>query len=159
MIPSSQFVNRGGRANPPGIVYLYLANTPQTAMAEMRPWIGESLSVALFKVQQDVRVVLCPAGRQDPLERIRLDGRRLSSQKADHHVWSDISAAFARPISRADTERDYVPTQILAEAFKAEGFGGVVYRSGLSKGFNVVLFNAQIAKPVQYFLYALQSAR
>jgi hypothetical protein len=157
MIPNPRFVKRGGRANPPGFIYLYLATEPQTAMAEMRPWIGECLSVALLKVEQDVQVVLCQAEIEDPFERISLSGAKLSSEKLDKYVWSDISTAFARPVNRDDAERDYVPTQILADAFKAEGFGGVVYKSRLAKGLNVVLFDVRHAKPVQYFLYALES--
>jgi hypothetical protein len=155
MIPNSEFVKGGGRANPPGFVYLYLATKPETAMAEMRPWVGESLSVALFEMQKDVRFVLCQQETEDPLERICLAGQKLSPEKADMYVWSDISEAFARPINRDDTESGYVPTQILAEAFKAEGFDGVIYRSRLAKGLNIVLFDIEAAKPRQYYLYGL----
>ena len=158
MVPNTQFVKAGGRANPPGFVYLYLANRPETAMVEMRPWVGESLSVTLFKTLKDVRVVLCQAKSEDPFERINLTGKKLLAEKIDKYVWEDISSAFARPVSRADTERDYAPTQILAEAFKAEGFGGIVYESGLSKGLNVVLFDIQSAKPIKNHLYALKCA-
>ncbi len=158
MIPDSQFAKGGGRANPSGLVYLYLASSPETAMAEMRPWVGESLSVALFEIQCDVRVILCQAEVEDPFERIPLYGQSSSSENADKYVWSDISEAFARPVNRNDSESAYVPTQILAEAFGAEGFGGVAYRSGLSKGINLVLFDIHIAKPVRTYLYALKSA-
>ena len=48
---------------------------PQTAMAEMRPWVGESLSAALFEVQQDVPVVLCQSQNEDPLGRVSLDNK------------------------------------------------------------------------------------
>jgi hypothetical protein len=35
-----------GRANPKGIPYLYLASIRETALAEVRPWIGSRISVA-----------------------------------------------------------------------------------------------------------------
>jgi len=157
MIPNSEFVKRGGRANPPGFVYLYLATKPETAMAEMRPWIGESLSVAFFAIQEDVRLVDCQRDSEDPLKRICLSGEKLSPEEVDMYVWSDISEAFARPVTRDEAESGYVPTQILAEAFKTEGFDGVVYKSRLAKGLNIVLFNIEAAKPLRYFLYALAS--
>ncbi|MFZ0569740.1 MAG: RES domain-containing protein [Rhodomicrobium sp.] len=36
-----------GRANPRGIPYLYLASTRDTALAEVRPWIGSHITVWL----------------------------------------------------------------------------------------------------------------
>ena len=157
MVPNSKFVKSGGRANPPGFAYLYLATEPQTAMAEMRPWVGESLSMALFETKKDLRLVQCQQDSEDPLKRICLGGQKLSPTEVDLYVWSDISDAFARPVNREEAESGYVPTQILAEAFKAEGFDGVVYKSRLAKGLNIVLFNTEVAKPLRYFLYALRS--
>jgi hypothetical protein len=52
-----------------------------------------------------------------------------------------------------------VPTQILAETFKAEGFDGVEYRSGLAKEINVVLFDAGAAKPLRTYLYSLKQVK
>jgi hypothetical protein len=103
-------------------------------------------------------VVLCQSQNEDPLGRVSLDSKKLAPETVESCVWSDISTAFARPVNRDDLEPDYVPTQILAEAFKAEGFGGILYRSHLATGLNLVLFNIQHAKPLRYFLYALQSA-
>jgi hypothetical protein len=53
----------------------------------------------------------------------------------------------------------YLPTQILAEAFKAEGFDGLAYRSGLERGTNVVLFSVHVAKLIHRFVYALKKVR
>jgi len=156
MVPKSEFVKSGGRANPPGFAYLYLANRPETAMAEMRPWVGESLSLANFALEKDARLVLCQQDSEDRLKRIRLNGERIPQEKVDSYVWGDISEAFSRPVNSNNAESDYTPTQILAEAFKAEGFDGVAYKSRLAQGLNVVLFDVEIAKPRDYFLYALR---
>ena len=45
-------------------------------------------------------------------------------------VWRWIDLAFSEPVDREDSTVDYVPTQIIAELFKTNGFGGVKYRSG-----------------------------
>ena len=91
--------------------------------------MGEPLSAALFEVQQDVPVVLCQSQNEDPPGRVSLDSKKLAPETVESCVWSDISTAFARPVNRDDLEPDYVPTQILAEAVKAEGFGGILYRA------------------------------
>ena len=39
---------REGRANPKGISYLYLATHRDTAIAEVRPWVGSYVSAAQF---------------------------------------------------------------------------------------------------------------
>lgn len=46
-LPGHQFE---GRLNPRGISYLYLSDEERTAVAEIRPWIGEWVSVGAFKL-------------------------------------------------------------------------------------------------------------
>ena len=48
-----------GRANPKGIPYLYLSTDMNTAMAEVRPWIGSYISLAQFKLLRDVTIINC----------------------------------------------------------------------------------------------------
>jgi hypothetical protein len=156
MVPNPK-IKRSGRANPPGFAYLYLATDVKTALAEMRPWVGESLTLAVFKIKKKLKLVVCQAGGE------ALGGRRfeqnLSAGKVDSCVWDDISGAFARPVNREDQEDAYLATQILAEAFKAEGFDGIAYRSGLERGTNIVLFDVNVAEPIRRFLYTLKKVR
>ncbi len=41
---------RGGRLNPGGIRYLYLASDQETALAEVRPWVEATVTVAEFQL-------------------------------------------------------------------------------------------------------------
>jgi hypothetical protein len=157
MVPDPRYIKNGGRANPPGFAYLYLANTPETALAEMRPWVGESLTLAIFELQQDVCLVVCRPGPENPP--YWLFEEKPSAEELGKYVWNDISKAFGRPVGREDQESAYVPTQILAEAFKAEGFDGLAYGSGLERGTNVVLFDVCVAKLTRRFLYTLKKVR
>jgi hypothetical protein len=52
-------VGREGRVNPKGISCFYGATTRETAMAEVRPWMGSLISVGRFKVLRDARMVDC----------------------------------------------------------------------------------------------------
>jgi len=48
-----------GRANPNGITYLYLANDKDTACAEVRPYKGAFVSVGVFKIKRELKVIDC----------------------------------------------------------------------------------------------------
>lgn len=157
MVPDPKYIKNGGRANPRGFAYLYLANTPETALAEMRPWVGESLTLASFEVQRDANLVICQAGPENAVD--WLFDENVSAEKLSVYVWNDISRAFGRPVGREDQESAYLPTQILAEAFKAEGFDGLAYRSSLERGTNVVLFDTKLAKPKERWVYSLKKVR
>lgn len=143
-----------GRANPKGIPYLYLSTNRETALAEVRPWIGSLVSVGQFKTLCDLRLVNCTSDQRG--SRVYLGGEP-SPEKREEAVWSDIDRAFARPVTPSDDLADYVPTQILAELFKANGFDGVAYRSSLGAGHNVVLFDLGDAEIVNCFLWEAKS--
>ena len=139
-----------GRANPKGIPYLYLATDKETAMSEVRPWIGSNISVGQFKTVKELRVVDCSLHHskgdvfyiEEPRE-----------EKRKEAVWAYIDKAFSAPVTQSDKSSDYIPTQIIAELFKNEGFDGVVYKSALSNGDNLVLFNINSAELINCFLY------
>jgi hypothetical protein len=47
-----------GRVNPKGIPCLYLATMLETAISEVRPWIGSLVSVAQFRTTRPLRIVI-----------------------------------------------------------------------------------------------------
>ena len=71
-----------------------------------------------------------------------------------------IDQAFATPVNREEESRDYIPTQIIAEMFKAYHYDGIVYKSLLSvDGYNLALFNLEDARLVHCELYKADSIR
>ena len=140
------------RANAAGIPVLYLAMETETAIAEVRPWIGSRVSVSLFTTTRELRALdLTPEfGRHWMPAFSTKDGGLMSvdAGQAEKSVWTDIDNAFSRPVSRSDDQADYVPTQILAELFQADGYDAIIYRSQLGEdGYNVVIFNLADADP------------
>ena len=138
-------MGREGRINPKGISCFYGATTPETAMAEVRPWMGELVSVGRFEVLSEVKVVDCSKYHSKNSWHILLDkapGSGLSTQEVEEAVWTHIDHAFSEPVTSSDEMADYVPTQILAEVFKADGYDGVAYKSMLTDdGYNIALFD------------------
>jgi hypothetical protein len=139
-----------GRANPKGIPYLYLATDRDTALAEVRPWIGSSISIGQFKTLRELRIVYCATERKG--FHIYLEDEP-SPQAREEAVWADIDRAFATPVSPSDDVADYAPTQIIAELFKANGFDGVAYRSSLGGGHNIALFDLDTTELINCFLF------
>jgi hypothetical protein len=60
-------------------------------------------------------------------------------------VWRDIDRAFSRPAAVGDDVASYVPTQIMTEIFREDGFDGVAYGSSLGPGHNIALFDLDAA--------------
>ncbi len=48
---------REGRANPKGIPYLYVATKKETAMSEVRPWIGSIISTGFFVTTKELKLI------------------------------------------------------------------------------------------------------
>ena len=139
-----------GRANPKGIPHLYLATNKETAMSEVRPWLGTNISVGQFKVKEALRLIDCSVHHGKGLV-LYLDEPDV--EKRELSVWTHIDNAFSKPVNSSDKTSDYVPTQIIAELFKSEGYDGIIYKSSLATGFNVVLFDMNIADLINCFLY------
>lgn len=138
-----------GRANPKGIPYLYLSTDMNTAMAEVRPWVGSYISVAQFKLLKSVRLMNCTSDDKGTMIYLK----EPEPGKREVAVWKDIDKAFSMPVTSDETTADYAPTQILAELFKNNGVDGIAYRSSLGKGHNRMLFDLEVAYPINCTLY------
>ena len=133
---------KGGRINPPGMSFLYLASSEDTAALEIRATPADIFTVA--------NVIL----RNDPL---LLDLRRssfsalfefkftLESEWITQHlekvaVYTYLSEILAQPVA-SENPLGYIHTQIFCEYFKIKGIHGLIYDSTLcSSGFNVCIF-------------------
>jgi RES domain-containing protein len=139
-----------GRLNPVGIPYLYLANDIDTAVSEVRPWIGCQITVAEFALQHDVSV-------------INFSNKVFTSvpsgdAAAAEFTWRElITSMFSMPFDPRD-DTAYMATQYIAERIKKEGFDGILYDSALNKdGYNLTLFHHEAAKPHRGFKVEVKS--
>ena len=133
-----------GRANPKGIPYLYLATKRETAMAELRPPAGSYISLAQFVMLRELRIIDSSEDARAPF----FLSEEPSPEERTTYVWADVDRAFSRPIERSDDRAEYAPTQILAEYFKAHGYDGIAYQSGLGEGHNLALFDLTAADQI-----------
>lgn len=138
---------RAGRANPWGIPMLYLASDPATAIAEVRAAPGVPVSVATMVITKGLNVIdltqIPPFG--SPFE----CGKNLTQELGYRAIFRCLSEALAQPVDAAMAEIEYVPTQYLVEAIKDAGLDGVKYVSSQGTGWNLVLFEVDVAQPAQ----------
>lgn len=136
-----------GRANPAGLPVLYLGTTDRTAISEVRPWIGATVSVAQFRLRRPLRTLDLSKGHgQSSFSgagfRHILGGPPPTAEEKEKAVWIDIDNAFSRPVTRSDDTAEYAPTQILAELFRDAGYDAIAYKSQFGeKGFNIAVFD------------------
>ena len=115
-----------GRANPNLIRYLYLCEDSETPIYEVKPTIGQTVSLAKLKLNRDVKLYDFT---------LKNDGISLS-------LFSLIGKKFSMP-NYGDVNR-YLPTQYIAEKIREMGFDGIRFKSSLNhNGINIVLFNVE----------------
>jgi len=137
---------REGRANPQGIPCLYLSTRKETALTEVRPWLRSLISIGQFKTVRELTIVDFSTD-----ERPRRRNWVVPPEEWDKAVWYAIDQAFREPFTpEGDFPSDYAPTQVIAEFFKAHGFGGIAYQSAFQsksrEGHNVALFDPDAAE-------------
>lgn len=173
MTPRPEFVG-DGRVNPRSIPCLYLGTTESAVISEMRPWVGAFITIARFRLARQCTLVDCSESTTqswmleqlnlnlndvDQESAVELSKRPPTAQEKENAVWGDIGYAFSRPVTRDEPHLDYIPTQIMAEAFRSRGWDGILYKSLLdSEGKNIALFDVNAGIFVDSCLYRTHSA-
>ncbi len=137
-----------GRANPVGIPFLYLASDRDTAVAELRPWRGQELSIAEFTLTASVRVAdltreVKMGSPFDYGEGVEVSLYHIRDQ---YRILRHLGQVLSIPIDPTKADIEYIPTQYLTEVIRAAGYGGMIFQSSLGPGKNLVLFSPDQAK-------------
>jgi len=127
-----------GRANPKGIPYLYLSSDPNTAIAEIKPFSGDKITVAEFLVKEQMRTIdLRNPIIDDPFR----FGENLEFMCTYLKFIRRLGAELSKTVSPKEAELEYIPLQYLCEFIKKMGFDGVLYKSSVAEGYNVAIFS------------------
>ena len=138
--PAAQAV--AGRANPQGIPHLYCALDEDTAVAEVRPWVGARVWVSEWRPVCELRIVdltdlryfRTPFGIQD----LRREVQRREFMRA-------VSQELAKPVSAHESQLAYLPTQYVSEVVQEAGYSGIAYVSSQRPGGrNLVVFDPSV---------------
>lgn len=152
-----------GRINPKGISYLYLAKDRETAIAEVRPWLKQSITVGHFILNKEITVIDATKDKHSRQVTFVSEDRKCveidnPSEEWEPFVWRDINLYFSFPLIAGEEHNQYVPTQYLSECFKNAGYDGILYKSSFTKeGYNIVLFDPNVARLLQAQLFDIES--
>ena len=123
--PPSKLVP-AGRCNSEGVSYLYAAQEEHTAVAEIRPYVGDTISIATLQPKRDLRLV-------------NLDYDPAATVCGTEFFYNEIQQEFAR-VNRGQ-KSDYLITQYITSLVAHSGYDGLCFRSSLVKdGTNYVVF-------------------
>ena len=148
--------------NPKGIPCLYLATDENTAMSEVRPpRVGSPGTLAKFSTLRDLKMIDCSQAviRRGSLKWLAMAPKEPPPKAREQGVWADVISAFSEPIVSTDTTAEYAPTQVLAETLRSANFDGIIYKSSLGPGRNVVLFDLAVADVVDRRLFKSRAIR
>ena len=129
-VPPNPNLIRGGRSNAKFIRFLYMAESPITAIFEVRPLLYYAVNVAGIEVKELLSIanIAVDIGYDPEKER-----------SVDEWLLCLIQAAFSSPTNNPD---DYIPSQIITEYLRQQGYDGIRYSSSLHKGgYNLTVFD------------------
>lgn len=121
-----------GRLNREGRPVLYLGSNPYTALAEIRPHPGHHVSIGGFEILQDLNV----ADFDPDISLFSTSDERLEM----YEIIQTFDRWMSTPVT-PDDKVSYLITQLLAEILQAQGFHAVQFRSSVSDGVNLCVFD------------------
>ncbi|WP_451974118.1 RES family NAD+ phosphorylase [Azospirillum endophyticum] len=142
-----------GRANPPGIPYLYLGSTGKTAISEVRPHTGQLASIAEFIIPDSLSLIDLRHPRKLASPFIIGDEDQIGLLRSDISFLERLGKELTRPVLPKGASIDYIPSQYLCEFIKTRGHDGVIYKSSVGDGMNLALFDPKRAVPTSVQQY------
>ncbi len=133
-------VASAGRANSKGQSCLYLSNNRKTTIKEIRAHAFDYVTIATFRTNREIRVLdLSSITHSSPF----YAGTNKVSYLINENHLRKIENDMAKPMSRWDSDLDYLPTQYISDFAKYMGYDGVKYYSTFDKtAYNLALFDS-----------------
>lgn len=136
-VPIDPKLIRDARSNPKFIRYLYVAESPTTAVYEVRPILYNAVNVAGIEVKEALRIANIA---------VDIDPNPEIEKSVDEWLLGFVQSAFSSPTNNPD---DYIPSQIIAEYFRHLGYDGIRYSSSLHEGgYNLTIYDVSNCEPV-----------
>jgi hypothetical protein len=140
------------RMSPSGISYMYLSDTHETCLSEIKPDVGVRIWLGRFLTKKDLKILdLVDVQAQYP--------DSIFSPDYDHDKnWATIflksfAHEISRPIKGESNTLGYIPTQVFTELIRSKGYDGIKYKSSQRpSGVNYTLFCGPVEATASYDL-------
>ncbi|TGK82689.1 hypothetical protein EHQ31_18695 [Leptospira montravelensis] len=140
-----------GKFNKHKVSIFYGATNLDTVISEMRPHPGHHVSIAQFKTKKNLKIIDLTSFK---LENFCNSDKELWSYNFLSHLQNFINT----PILPEEKKSLYKFTIAIAEYFNQNSYSGLLYKSSISNGNNVALFDKQVTLiPGSAELYKISS--
>ena len=150
-----------GRANPSGISMLYLADSAETTLYEIRAGVYDYVTVGTFELLSDIEIInLADIDKISPFIASNLYGIEFIRQSVNIDILKVISCEIAKPLRRHDSTLDYLPTQYISDFIKSKSYAGIEYTSTMHHGgVNLAIFDENLFKCISTTVYDVKSLK
>ena len=136
-VPPNPDMVRDGRSNAKFIRFLYMAESPTTAVFEVRPILYSAVNVAGIEVKEKLTIANIA---------VNIDMNPEKKKSVDEWLLCFVQSAFSSPTNNPD---EYIASQIIAEYLRHLGYDGIRYGSSLHRGgFNLTVFDVSKCEAV-----------
>lgn len=148
-----------GRVNPVGISILYLADSVNTTLHEIRAGLYDYVTVGSFRLRRNIEVIdFTNLDSISPFIAYNVMGIPYTQHAINIDHLKLISQEIARPLRKQDSVLDYLPTQYISDYVKSQGYAGVDYMSTMCKdGYNLAVFDESLFRCTSTTVYDIQS--
>lgn len=142
-VPPFEKVN-AGRCNPQHVAFLYAASDKQTAAAEIRPFVKDSISIAKLAVKKEMNLV-----------DFYYESDENGIRSIDDCFFDRMRIEYS--LVNKGNKEEYLVTQYLSLLAQHQGFDGIRFRSSLvENGENYVIFNPENCEAISSKIYILR---
>lgn len=146
---------RGGRVNPEGISCLYLGDSEDTTIYEVRAGRYDYVSVAKFELKENVEIIdLTSINKISPFS----DTDYILNMAINLPHLQAINDELSKPLNSRENILNYLPTQYICDYIKSKGYGGIQYKSVMnSDGINYAFFEPEKLKGINVKTFFIEN--
>ncbi len=150
-----------GRANAKGISCLYLADSVETTIHEVRAGAFDYVTIGKFELLEDIIVV--------DLKRINqispfIDGLDCKEHAINKEHLNKINYEMGKALRRSDSPLDYVATQYITDFVKSREhnakpvYSGIEYKSVMNEnGYNLAVFDNSLFECIDVKIFKIDN--
>ena len=133
-----------GRANSKGQSCLYLCSKKDTTLKEIRASVFDYVTISTFTITRDLKILdLTSITHNSPFYS---NSNKINFLLNEKHL-NDIEKDLSKPMSRRDSELDYLPTQYISDYARFCGYDGVKYQSTFdNEAYNLAIFKKDVCR-------------
>lgn len=149
MGPPDANIASAGRAQPAGVAVLYVANTAEAAIAEVRPEVGEYVTTGTFRIKIGKRLKVLDLTKFHVNASSYSDGELLSLDNISRR-------AFSASVHPGNPSRYYAHAYFV-QMLRDLSYDGIGYKSAVSSGRCYAFFDVNNFKCTRTSLYQVDS--